>query len=64
MLEKRVIKFERLKLGQILHADKTGFHRLGHKYSSRTYAYSCMLACMLVHACRRGVTIIFCYQHT
>ena len=30
MLGKRVIKFERLKLGQILCADKTGFCRLGH----------------------------------
>ena len=32
MLGKRVIKFERFKLGQILHADKTGLRRLGHIY--------------------------------
>ena len=35
MLGKRVIKFERLKLSQMLRADKTGhgFRRLGHNYA-------------------------------
>ena len=32
MLGKRVIKFESLRLGQILSADKIGFCRLGHIY--------------------------------
>ena len=32
MLGKRVIKLERLKIGQILCADKTGFRRLSHIY--------------------------------
>ena len=30
MLGKRVIKLKGSKFGQILHADKTGFRRLGH----------------------------------
>ena len=30
MLGKKVIKFERLKIGSILRADKTGFRRLSH----------------------------------
>ena len=35
MLGKKVIKFKGSKLGQILCADKTGFHRPGHIYPCR-----------------------------
>ena len=32
MLGKELLNLKGSKFGQILHADKTGFHRLGHIY--------------------------------
>ena len=46
-VRKKLLNLKGSKLDQILHADKTDF-RTRHKYSSRTYAYSCMLACTCI----------------
>ena len=43
MLGKKVIKFERLKISQILHVDKTGFHRLGHIYNNKLKIIMCLI---------------------
>ena len=40
MLEKGVHEFEKLKISQILHADKTGFYRLDHKFLSKSLQVS------------------------
>ena len=41
------------KLGQILHADKTGFRRLGHKFAKPSYYRWCVsMLYIMLSACK------------